>query len=149
VQNNHDPFHFVNLSSFAIPCDVTTATGFASDCIPGTRHYGNEGRDSLRGPDYRQWDLAIFKNTPITERINLQLRADIFNVVNHPNFANPFLPAFIADPYSPSGTFAMQGNQEVSTGYSQLTATGDVGIGNPFLGGGGPRGIQLAAKFTF
>jgi len=149
VQNNHDPFHFVNLSSFAVPCDVTTATGFASDCIPGTRHYGNEGRDSLRGPDYRQWDLAIFKNTPITERVNLQLRADIFNVVNHPNFANPFLPAFIADPYSPSGVFAQQGNQEVSTGYSQLTATGDVGIGNPFLGGGGPRGIQLAAKFTF
>jgi hypothetical protein len=30
-----------------------------------------------------------------------------------------------------------------------LTATGDVGIGNPFLGGGGPRGIQFAAKFTF
>ena len=30
-----------------------------------------------------------------------------------------------------------------------LTATGDVGIGNPFLGGGGPRGIQLAAKFIF
>jgi hypothetical protein len=30
-----------------------------------------------------------------------------------------------------------------------ITATGDVGIGNPFLGVGGPRGIQLAAKFTF
>ena len=149
VQNNGDPYHFINLSSFAIPCNVTAATGFASDCIPGTRHYGNERRDSLRGPDYRQWDVAFFKNTPITERINLQLRADIFNIVNHPNFANPFLPAFIADPYSPSGVFAQQGNREVSTGYYQITATGDVGIGNPFLGGGGPRGIQLAAKFTF
>jgi hypothetical protein len=30
-----------------------------------------------------------------------------------------------------------------------LGATGDVGVGNPFLGGGGPRGIQLAAKITF
>jgi hypothetical protein len=30
-----------------------------------------------------------------------------------------------------------------------LTATGDVGIGNPFLGGGGPRGIQFAAKVSF
>ncbi len=149
VQNNGDPFHFINLSSFAIPCNVTAATGFASDCVIGTRHYGNEGRDSLNGPDYRQWDLAIFKNTAITERMNLQLRADFFNIVNHPNFANPFLPAFIADPYSPSGVFAQQGNREVSTGYSQITATGDVGIGNPFLGGGGPRGIQLAAKFSF
>jgi hypothetical protein len=149
VQHNGDPFHFINLSSFAIPCNVTAATGFASDCVIGTRHYGNEGRDSLNGPDYRQWDLAIFKNTPLGERVNLQLRADIFNIVNHPNFANPFLPAFIADPYSPNGVFAMQGNREVSTGFSQITATGDVGIGNPFLGGGGPRGIQLAAKFTF
>jgi outer membrane receptor protein involved in Fe transport len=149
VQNNGDPYHFINLSSFAIPCNVTAATGFASDCVIGTRHYGDEGRDSLNGPDYRQWDLAIFKNTPITERVNVQLRADIFNIVNHPNFANPFLPAFIADPYSPSGVFAQQGNREVSTGFYQITATGDVGIGNPFLGGGGPRGIQLAAKFTF
>jgi hypothetical protein len=149
VQHNGDPFHFINLSSFAIPCNVTAATGFASDCVLGTRHYGNEGRDSLNGPDYRQWDLAVFKNTPISERVNLQLRADIFNIVNHPNFANPFLPAFIADPYSPNGVFAMQGNREVSTGFSQITATGDVGIGNPFLGGGGPRGIQLAAKFSF
>ena len=30
-----------------------------------------------------------------------------------------------------------------------LTATGDVGIGNPFLGGGGPRGVQFSAKITF
>jgi len=34
-------------------------------------------------------------------------------------------------------------------GAYQIVATGDVGIGNPFLGGGGPRGIQLAAKFLF
>ncbi len=33
--------------------------------------------------------------------------------------------------------------------YYQLQATGDVGIGNPFLGGGGPRGVQFAAKITF
>ena len=35
------------------------------------------------------------------------------------------------------------------TGFYQIPATGDTGIGNPFLGGGGPRGIQLAAKNTF
>jgi hypothetical protein len=43
----------------------------------------------------------------------------------------------------------VNGNREVGNGGYQITATGDVGIGNPFLGGGGPRGIQLAAKFTF
>ncbi len=149
-QNNRDPYHFLDVSSFAIPCTIDLAqgaNGVASDCMIGTRHYGNMGRDSLRGPDYRQWDFAIYKTTAITERINLQLRADIFNVVNHPNFANPFLPAFIADA-APNG-FQLAGNREVGSGFNRITATGDVGIGNPFLGGGAPRGIQLAAKFTF
>ncbi|MGC2194022.1 MAG: carboxypeptidase regulatory-like domain-containing protein [Terriglobales bacterium] len=150
VQNNKNPYQFMALDSFAIPCTIDPtqgANGFASDCAIGTRHYGNMRRNSLRGPDYRQWDLAIYKTTALTERINLQLRADLFNVVNHPNFANPFLPAFIADPGF--NGFALTGNREVGRGFSPITATGDVGIGNPFLGGGGPRGIQLAAKFTF
>ncbi|MBV9296861.1 MAG: hypothetical protein JO145_14915 [Acidobacteriaceae bacterium] len=147
IQNNSDPNKFMALSSFAIPCTVTVATGLASDCIPGTRHYGTLGRDGLRGPGFKQWDLAVYKNIPISERLNMQVRAEFFNVLNHPNFANPFLPAFIADP-AVNG-FQMVGNREVGTGYYPLTATGDVGIGNPFLGGGGPRGIQLAAKFNF
>jgi hypothetical protein len=147
VQNNHNPYQFMALSSFAIPCNVTAANLAASDCIPGTRHYGSLRRDSLRGPQYKQWDFALYKTTAITERISMQLRAEFFNLLNHPNFANPFLPAFIADP-AVNGT-QLVGNREVGKGFYPLTATGDVGIGNPFLGGGSPRGIQLAAKFTF
>jgi|HubBroStandDraft_4_1064222.scaffolds.fasta_scaffold15279_2 hypothetical protein len=147
IQNNQKPYQFLSLSSFAIPCNVTAATGTAADCIPGTRHYGNMGRDSLRGPQYKQWDFAVYKTTNITERLALQLRADFFNIINHPNFANPFLPGFITDP-AVNG-FQQVGNREVGVGSYALSATGDVGIGNPFLGGGGPRGIQLAAKFTF
>jgi hypothetical protein len=88
--------------------------------------------------------------------LNIQLRAEFFNILNHPNFANPELPAFIADPASNLAPapgcicgFHVNGNREVGNGAYQIVATGDVGIGNPFLGGGGPRGIQLAAKFTF
>jgi hypothetical protein len=91
--------------------------------------------------------LAIYKNTAITERVKMQIRAEFFNVLNHPNFANPFLPAFIADPGF--NGFKTSGNREVGQAGYPIVATGDVGIGNPFLGGGGPRGIQLAAKFTF
>ncbi|MGA8409428.1 MAG: TonB-dependent receptor [Candidatus Acidiferrales bacterium] len=145
----HDPSNYVSLSSFAIPCtvNVATASGSASDCVPGTRHFGDLGRNSLRGPSFKQWDFALYKNTQLTERLGVQLRADIFNLLNHPNFANPLLPAFLADPGI--NGFGINGNREVGTGGFPLTATGDVGIGNPFLGGGAPRGIQLAAKFTF
>jgi hypothetical protein len=162
VYHKQSPSNFLQLSSFAMPCtiaagiDQTNLSGFASDCQPGTRHYGNLGRNVLSGPTYRQWDLAIYKNTAITERVNMQLRAEFFNLLNHPNFSNPELPAFIADPASnlapPPGCtcgFHVKGNREVGNGAYQIVATGDVGIGNPFLGGGGPRGIQLAAKFTF
>ena len=147
----HNPANFLQLSSFAIPCTPTAgllaATGTDSDCTPGTRHFGDEGRDQLRGPTFKQWDLAIHKDTKLTEQLSLQLRADFFNIINHPNFSNPFLPAFIADPAF--NGYALNGGRETGTGAYPITATGDVGIGNPFLGGGGPRGIQLAAKFSF
>jgi hypothetical protein len=148
-----NPSQFLNLSSFAIPCSLTSyalvngITGTAQDCIPGTRHFGSLGRDSLRGLAYKNWDFAFYKTTNFRENFSMQLRAEFFNIVNHPNFASPLLPAFIADA-APNG-FAQNGSREVSSGFYTINATGDVGIGNPFLGGGGPRGIQLAAKFTF
>jgi hypothetical protein len=153
--HENNPANFVNLNAFALPCTVSastdggTANGLASDCVPGTRHFGDEGRDSLHGPTFKQWDLAVYKDTLLTERLRMQLRADFFNIINHPNFANPFLPAFIADPGVNGFALNGAGNTETGTAGYPITATGDVGIGNPFLGGGGPRGIQLAAKFTF
>jgi hypothetical protein len=149
VYHRGNPFNFLDLSAFAIPCtvNVAVASGTVADCVAGTRHFGNHRRTSLRGPDFRQWDFAIYKDTVIREHLTMQLRAELFNAANHPNFANPFLPTFIADPGI--NGFAIKGNREVGTGGFPITATGDVGVGNPFLGGGGPRGIQLAVKFTF
>jgi hypothetical protein len=138
--NSSNPTQFLDLTSFAAPC--TTPTGADVDCVPGTRHFGNMGRNSLRGPSLKEFNLSVFKNTALTERVVLQLRAESFNLFNHPNFSNPSLPAFIADPGTP-------GANGRYTGFFPITTTSDVGIGNPFLGGGGPRGIQLAAKVTF
>jgi hypothetical protein len=158
VYHKRNPATFLDLSAFAMPCTSNGAlSGFASDCVPGTRHYGNLGRNALVGPTYKQWDFALYKNTGIGERLKVQFRAEFFNVLNHPNFSSPLLPAFIADPasnLSNGGPGFVQGqgansNREVGAGSYHITATGDVGIGNPFLGGGGPRGIQLALKFTF
>ena len=126
------PNNFLDLTAFAVPCTLVGGTA-DTNCVPGTRHFGNLGRNALRGPAFKEINLSVFKNTLLTERLTLQFRAEFFNVLNHPNFANPNLPNFITDPTSPT----------------IVTATGDVGIGNPFLGGGGPRGTQFALKIIF
>jgi outer membrane receptor protein involved in Fe transport len=150
VYHKRDPYNYLDLSSFAIPCTVTApATGTASDCVIGSRHFGNMGRNSLSGPTFKEWNFSLYKKTNLTERLSMKLGVDFFNLLNHPNFANPLLPAFIADA-GYTGVFAnAPGNREVTSGSLPITATGDVGIGNPFIGGGGPRGIQLSAVFKF
>jgi hypothetical protein len=143
--HTRDPRNFLDLSAFAVPCTVAgTFDGFADTCAPGTRHFGNLGRNSLIGPNFRQLDFSIFKITPITERLKMELRFEAYNLLNHPNFANPYLPNFFADG-APNG-FDSTGR---ALGSLSLGVTGDVGIGYPFLGSGGPRSLQVAAKFTF
>ncbi len=148
IQYGSAPFNFLNLSSFQVPCTLGNTTGMGSTseagCLTGTRHFGDLPRNSLVGPPFKEFNFAVFKSTAITERLNLMLRAEFFNIFNHPNFANPELPNFIADP----GVNGIGANGRGIGSYA-LTATGDVGIGNPFLGGGGPRGVQFAAKFSF
>ncbi|HVH89326.1 MAG TPA: TonB-dependent receptor [Terriglobales bacterium] len=152
VHYGSTPFNFIDLTSFRVPCTILPGNPLPgssvadTDCVAGTRHFGNLGRNSLRGPSFKEFNVSIFKNTTLSEHVMLQLRAEFFNLLNHPNFANPELPNFIADPalngFAPGG-------RGTGTGSYALSATGDVGIGNPFLGGGGPRGVQLAAKITF
>lgn len=50
---------------------------------------GNTQRNSLVGPDFRHVDLSLFKNFPVTERVNLQFRVESFNISNTPNFYIP------------------------------------------------------------
>jgi hypothetical protein len=141
----HAPDQFINLSAFKVPCTLDpTGDGSAASCIPGTWHFGSLGRNALRGPGYHNVDFSIFKDTKLTEKLRMQLRAEVFNLFNHPNFSNPLLPGFAADMTSSIDPVTGRG-----TGFLPITVTPDVGIGNPFLGGGGPRDIQLAVKFIF
>ncbi len=55
----------------------------------GCTVFGSLGRNILRGPDQRVGDLAVIKTTPLTERLRLVFRWELFNVLNRPNFANP------------------------------------------------------------
>ena len=47
---------------------------------------GNSRRGAVRGPGAQRWDISLFKNTHIGERMNAQFRAEAFNIVNHTNF---------------------------------------------------------------
>ena len=47
---------------------------------------GNTQRNSMVGPNFRHVDLSLFKNFPVTERVNLQFRVESFNISNTPNF---------------------------------------------------------------
>jgi hypothetical protein len=151
--NYSDPSQFLDLTSFAVPCTAVAGgfDGTATSCVPGTRHFGNLGRNSLVGPPFRQLDFSLFKNTNITERVKLELRFEFYNLFNHPNFANPIWPNFLSDPsYSGvNGCSNWYSSNGHLCGTLPIVTTADVGPGYPFLGGGGPRSIQLAAKFTF
>ncbi len=129
-----DVIGYLNGNAFAQPLDATAANPQGS--------FGDLGRNAIYGPHFWSADFAISKDTRLFERLNLQLRAEFFNIFNHPNFALPSFfvsPAFNADG-TPTGASASQG---------LITQTPDQAQTNPGLGGGGPRVMQLAAKFTF
>jgi hypothetical protein len=134
------PDNFLNLAAFKVPCTLD-ADGA---CLPGTFHFGSLGRNSLIGPGYKNFDFSVFKTTKLTERLSLQLRGEIYNILNHPNFSSPLLPSFVAD-----ASFNGIDSAGRGIGFLPITVTPDVGIGNPFLGGGGSRNIQFSARLSF
>ncbi len=135
-----------NPGVLSVPCTLTT-TNLTSKtvtptCVPGTLTFGNVGRNSVYGPGFTNMDLALVKNTKISERLNLQLRADAFDVLNHPNYGQPgasggFLaaslqPAFAANPGNQLGSFSTIGSTRFPTGDS-----------------GSSRQLQFAVKLQF
>jgi hypothetical protein len=69
-----------NPSAFSAPTDANGIPGGA---------YGTSGYDMLRGPRFQDWDMNLKKNTLWGDHYNIQLRADAFNIFNHPSFAVP------------------------------------------------------------
>jgi len=136
VSNPHagaSGINLLNVAAFAPPCDLDSE----GNCTGG-QHPGNEGRNAFNAPNYTNFDLSLTKTSHLTEKLTMELRADLFNALNHPNFSNPLLPGFGIDFMATNGS-----------PFVQTTATPDVGSGNPYLGGGGPRSAQLAVHFTF
>jgi Carboxypeptidase regulatory-like domain/TonB dependent receptor len=83
-----------NPTAFSVPsCYNTTGSftcsNYLSSFPTSYSTYGTSGYDMLRGPRFQDWDMSLQKNIPWHDHYNMQLRADSFNVFNHPNFGTP------------------------------------------------------------
>jgi hypothetical protein len=61
----------------------------AAFTLPAPYTFGNEGRNNLTGPPFKNLDFITYKDFLFTERIRLQFRAEFFNIFNHPSFGLP------------------------------------------------------------
>jgi hypothetical protein len=109
---------------------ITNMDAIFSD--PAINTIGTCGRNAFRGPKFRQWDFNLNKTTKITERMSLQIRFEVFNLLNHPNFK----------PTPASSTLG-------SSSFAIYSQTPDIASGNPYLSSGGARAAQIGAKVLF
>lgn len=130
------------LNSGAFTNPPTTPAG----CVPGVdfpcnaARQGDLGRNALRGFGAFQWDFAVHRNFPIRESLKLQFRAEMFNVLNHPNFGPP------ATDLSNTVQF---GQSTQTLGQSLSPQGAGFGAFSPLYEIGGPRSIQFALRLFF
>jgi hypothetical protein len=105
---------------------------------PPLGQFGNMGRNMFQDSGFKNFDFSLGKNFHFAERYRLQFRAEFFNILNHPNFANP---------YGGQNGFGL--NDPSVRPFGCGCATPDIAAANPAIGSGGPRSIQLGAKFIF
>jgi Carboxypeptidase regulatory-like domain len=98
----------------------------SSFALPAIGTYGTIRRNPLRQPGSQTWNLAFFKGFRFTESVNLEIRAEMYNIFNHANFSTFNTSAI----FNPSG-------QQINAGFGQYTATL------------APRQMQLGARFSF
>jgi hypothetical protein len=105
---------------------------------PPLGQFGNMSRNMFPDSGFKNFDLSIAKNWHFGERVHAQFRAEFFNILNHPNFANPY-----------GGQNGYGVNDPSVRPFGCGCATPDVAAANPAVGSGGPRSVQLGLKFTF
>jgi hypothetical protein len=114
---------------------------------------GDIGRNYIRGPGFLQWDFSTMKNFVITDKLKMQFRADIFNILNHPNFSNidtgicssvsyPSATSAVCTPNTP----VLAGGQWTGFGVSSATIAG---ADTNQIGNGTARQTQFSVKFLF
>jgi outer membrane receptor protein involved in Fe transport len=130
------------------PCGNVSANGglpLSPFYTPCTGTVGNARRNSVIGPGLAQWDMSLIKETKITERLNVQVRWEVFNILNRGNFY--YLPNYTL---TACGTVVANQCTAANAGnFGTVTKTSDVASGNPVIAQGGPRNMNFVLKFIF
>jgi len=92
-----NPSQWFNPSAFLAPVFTPQTIAAANGGF-----YGNLGRNTLIGPGLATWDFSVLKDTRIREQLNLQFRAEIFNLLNRANFNQPNAVVFTPSGVSPT-----------------------------------------------
>jgi hypothetical protein len=109
LQTNGQISDWANKTCTRVPQIHSVNQWFDTSCYtdPSLDQLGNAGFDSSRAPRYTNFNMSLMKNTPLgrSERVTLQLRADAWNVFNHPQYGSP--DTSIYDKLNPSsvGTY--------------------------------------------
>jgi Carboxypeptidase regulatory-like domain/TonB dependent receptor len=102
--------------------------------------YGTMGRNIFRDSGFKNVDFSVFKDFKFKERVGAEFRVELFNVFNHPNIANP---------YGASNASALGTDPSNNGKFGCGCSTPDVAAGNPLVGSGSSRVMQLGFKLTF
>ncbi len=100
---------------------------------PALGTFGNLGRNTFRGPTLKNLDFSVSKVWKLNEKLKIQVRGEVFNLLNHPNF----------------DVFTLHSDMGDGASLGQVVATPDVGVANPVVGSGGSRHIQLGLKLVW
>ena len=114
------------------------AAGNSVMMAPPLGQFGNMGRNMFQDTGFKNFDFSLAKNFHFGETMRLQFRVEFFNILNHPNFANP---------YGGQNGFGL--NDPSAGSFGCGCATPDIAAANPAVGSGGPRSVQIGAKFFF
>jgi hypothetical protein len=110
------------------------ALNLSAFALPQTPGQGTLGRNAFRGFGFTQMDLSVGRRFVFGDRVKLQFRLDVFNIFNHPNFANP-------DNNIDDGPLFF--------GLSSQMLNQSIGGLNALYQIGGPRSLQVSLKLIF
>jgi hypothetical protein len=120
----------LNLGCYSVGNSVMIPAAYGS--------YGNMKNDIFRDHGFKNWDLSVTKLFTIKERLKIEVKAEFFNIINHPDFSNPS-----------GGPGGGVGDPSAGPPFGFSGLTPDTYASDPQLGSGAARSMQLGLKLNW